>query len=597
VTQTPKHPSSGLRVTRIAPVARTAVAVLFVLAAAGAFPAGAGPTVKGDLGQRLDTYMKRLAGVGFSGTLLVAKDGEVVLSKGYGLADRRRGIPDTEETVISIGSITKQFTAAAILKLEMQGKLKVSDSISRYLPGVPPDKSGITLHHLLTHTAGLDSDYGDSDYEAVSRDEIIRRAMAKPLRSEPGKKHYYSNAGYSLLGAIVEIVTGGSYEKYLHDQLFVPAGMTKTGYLLPKWNKDSIAIGYRRGEEWGTILSRPWAPDGPWWNLRANGGIHSTIGDMYRWHVALLGESILSNEEKGKLFTPWVPEEGGDSFYGYGWAIFTTPRGTKLVAHNGGNGIFAADFRRYLDENTMYYIASNGDIPAIAASDLIARQIFGGKVPLPPEVKTLSRSSLERCAGTYALASGSGLTVTADSGNSLRIAADGAEGQALLSGEGAESAPRMKEFSDRAAAIVTASRTGDYKTVSDAFGGRVPVERVKALESGMWARNEDRLGAYQGFDVLGTTDNGEEIGTIVRVRFEKGPLFLQYLWEGPGLMGIRVLDQLPRAVFVPVSETEFVSFSLDSPVSVRVSFPAPPSAKAAALVIQAAGAEVRATRR
>ncbi|MBI3449597.1 MAG: beta-lactamase family protein [Acidobacteria bacterium] len=566
----------------------TAASLLFALAS----------IVHGHLGARLDTYMTRLAGVGFSGTILVAKDGDVVLSKGYGLADRKRGIPDTEETVISIGSITKQFTAAAILRLEMQGKLKVTDPISKYLPGVPPDKSAITIHHLLTHTAGVDSDYGDSDYEPVSRDEIMKRIWAKPLRSEPGKVHFYANAGYSLLAAIIEIVTGGSYELYLHDNLFIPAGMTKTGYLLPKWDKDAVAIGYRRGEEWGTILARPFAADGPYWNLRGNGGIHSTVGDMYRWHLALLGETILSKEEKEKLFTPYVPEEGGGSFYGYGWSIETTPRGTKLVAHNGGNGVFAADFRRYLDENTMYYIASNGDIPAIPVSERIARQIFGGDVPPPPEVKTLTRAALERCAGTYALASGAKITVSAGADNSLKIASDEPEARGLLAGNASESDPIVRKLIERTAAVVKASREGDYKVVSDAFGGQVPVERVKAMESQMWARNESRLGSYQGFDVLGAAADGGEIRPIVvRIRFERGPMFIQYMWDGPELAGIRIVDQLPSAAFFPVSQTEFVSFALDSPASVRVTFPAPPSAQADTLVIRTATGDVRAARR
>jgi len=167
-----------------------------------------GAVVKGELGARLDDYMTRLEGFGFSGTLLVAKDGDIVLSKGYGVADKSRGTPMTAETVISIGSITKQFTAAAILKLEMQGKLNVDDPITKYFPIVPPDKAGITLHHLLTHTAGLDEDYGGTDYEEVSRDEILKRVFSRPLKWEPGKRHLYSNAGYSLLGAIVEIVSG-----------------------------------------------------------------------------------------------------------------------------------------------------------------------------------------------------------------------------------------------------------------------------------------------------------------------------------------------------------------------------------------------------
>jgi CubicO group peptidase (beta-lactamase class C family) len=287
---------------------RTAVA-LFALVSILA-PARAADA---DLGRKLDQYLGRLEKLGFSGTVLVAKDGKVVLEKGYGLADRERRIPMAADSVISIGSITKQFTAAAILKLEMQGKLRVEESIGRFFPTAPAEKAAITIHQLLTHTAGLDSDYGPSDYEAVSRDEILRRVFAAPLRSAPGKEHFYSNAGYSLLAAIVEIVAGQSYERFVRENLFEPAGMHATGYKLPKWRDGQVAHGYRDGQDWGTILDKPWAEDGPYWNLRGNGGIHSTAGDMYRWHVALEGEAILSKAAKEKFFKPHVAEGPGAS--------------------------------------------------------------------------------------------------------------------------------------------------------------------------------------------------------------------------------------------------------------------------------------------
>ena len=142
----------------------------------------------GDLSSKLETYLGRLEKLGFSGTVLVAKDGKVVLEKGYGMADRERKIPMAADSVISIGSITKPFTAAAILKLEMAGKLRVEEPIGRFFPGAPPEKAAITIHQLLTHSAGLESDYGPTDYEAVSRDEIARRVFAAPLRTTPGRR-------------------------------------------------------------------------------------------------------------------------------------------------------------------------------------------------------------------------------------------------------------------------------------------------------------------------------------------------------------------------------------------------------------------------
>ena len=242
--------------------------------------------VRDSLGARLDDYLTRAAALGFAGAVLVAEDGQVILRKGYGLADRQRGIPITPETVFDIGSITKQFTAAAILKLEEQGRLSVNDPIRYYLDGVPPDKAGITIHHLLTHTAGLRDTFGD-DYDVMSRDSLVALVLASDLLWEPGLRYRYSNAGYSLLGAIVEKLSGRPYERFLHDELFEPAGLTQTGYRLPAWPEERIAHGYRLGLDWGSPLDKLWAEDGPYWNLRANGGLLSTVGDLYRWNDRL----------------------------------------------------------------------------------------------------------------------------------------------------------------------------------------------------------------------------------------------------------------------------------------------------------------------
>ena len=211
--------------------------------------------VKGNLGAKLDRQMRQLTEKGFSGVLLVAKDGQIVLDKGYGLANKENKTPYTAETVFTVGSITKQFTGAAILKLEMQGKLRTRDKISKYFKDVPPDKTDITLHQLLTHSAGFIHALGD-DYERLTRDEVIKRALASKQRYVPGAKHEYSNVGYSLLGVIIEMVTGGSYERFLHDNLFKPAGMTKTGYVIPKWKRENLAVGYREdGSRWERRLT------------------------------------------------------------------------------------------------------------------------------------------------------------------------------------------------------------------------------------------------------------------------------------------------------------------------------------------------------
>lgn len=224
---------------------------------------------------RLDEHARRLTPFGFSGSLLIAKDGEVVLSSGYGMADREAGVPVTAETVFDIGSITKQFTAAAILRLEMEGRLSVTDPVTRWFDGVPEDKRTMTLHHLLTHSAGLRGDFG-GDYDVAERDSLAGVILQSELLWAPGTRYEYSNAGYSLLGMVVEKASGMGYEAYLRDKLWAPAGMTRTGYRGVRWNLAELAVGYAAdGRRNGTPVDQRWAPDGPWWNLRANGGVLS----------------------------------------------------------------------------------------------------------------------------------------------------------------------------------------------------------------------------------------------------------------------------------------------------------------------------------
>jgi CubicO group peptidase (beta-lactamase class C family) len=336
------------------------------------------------LGVALDAHLESLVHQGFSGAIQIVVGGETLLYKGYGLADRERGIPNTPSTVFHIGSVTKQFTGAAILKLEEQGKLSVNDRISRFFPNVPPEKAGITIHHLLTHTAGVPSSVVTCSQRLageVSRDEFVMLAMNTEFLFLPGQQYDYSNAGYELLGAIIELASGLDYETYLKEYLFRPAGMFDTGYSLETWDQtDRIAVGYTAdGERWGTYHELFWGSYGALWCNRASGAMLSTIDDLYRWYTALFQGQILAPLQVTKLFTPYVPEgERSNSFYGYGWAIFATQRGTRMVGHNGSlNDILESDMRMYLEEDVLIIIAGNsGEFRTISAVRQLPAIIF-----------------------------------------------------------------------------------------------------------------------------------------------------------------------------------------------------------------------------
>ena len=333
---------------------RGVVAVAVVATLAGAPANAAEPDPAGSVGRFLD----RTLPAGASGTL-VAVHGTTVYCQGFGWSDRRARVAAGCDTVYDIGSMTKQFTAAAIVKLEMLGKLDVHDPIGRYLGPVPPDKAGITVQQLLTHTAGLVDALG-GDYEPLTRRQLVADALASPLRSAPGSAYHYSNVGYSLLAAIVQEAAGMGYERFLASHLFAPAGMTQTGYVLPRWRRSDVAVEYdARGRAQGRPFDHPWAASGPWWNLRGNGGMLSTARDLVRWHRALQHATVLDRQAQRELFRPRVREEpGGDSRYGYGWVLLETVLG-RVAWHNGGNGWSYGEVARVLGEGTMVFWVTN----------------------------------------------------------------------------------------------------------------------------------------------------------------------------------------------------------------------------------------------
>lgn len=296
---------------------------------------------------------------GSSGTLVAGRDGEMLVCEGWGESDREAGTAATCDTVYDVMSMTKQFTAAAVLKLQMQGRLRVTDRIGTHLDGVPPDKRVITVDQLLTHTSGLVAGLGD-DYEALSRDDLVAQAMASDLRWAPGSRYLYSNTGYSLLAAIVEEASGVGYEEYLARELFEPAGMTSTGYVLPEWEEGDVAVEYDADDRsQGRPFDHPWAEDGPYWNLRGNGGLLSTARDMFRWSVALEGDDVLDGDARRALFRPRVSEgTRAGSRYAYGWVVLETPYGT-VQWHNGGNDLSYGELLRVPSGSAFVFWVTN----------------------------------------------------------------------------------------------------------------------------------------------------------------------------------------------------------------------------------------------
>lgn len=313
----------------------------------------------------IDNYLNSSVLNGYSGSVLVAKDGEVLLSKGYGWSDRNKKILNKASTVFNIGSVTKQFTAAAILKLVENNKLNTSDKIIKYFPQAPSDKQNITIHQLLTHTTGISPQTGGFRYNEASKEEFLDIFFQSELMYNPGTKHTYANANYILLAAIIEKISQQEYETFLRENFWNPLNMNHTGYKSINFNSEQLAHGYyfhyTDGEwkDWGTTQKYLPYSKNHWYSI-GKGDIYSTVEDLYTWHLAIEQNKVLKAETRKLMETAFVPEnEAQTSFYGYGWAIINSSSDSKIVTHNGSNGIYFADFIRNVEDDIVVIALSN----------------------------------------------------------------------------------------------------------------------------------------------------------------------------------------------------------------------------------------------
>ncbi|MBD3402640.1 serine hydrolase [candidate division GN15 bacterium] len=362
------------------------------------------------LAERFDQYCRAANEINnFHGAVLVAKDGEVVFANGYGWASAQLGVENTAQHKFLIGSITKSFTAAAILRLAEAGKLTLEDKLSKYFDDFPAEVADkVTIHHLLTHTSGVHSYTEITDLMlrrtiAMTPEEIVDRFKNMPLDFEPGAEWKYSNSGYFLLGLIIEKASGMSYDEYLEEHILGPAGMEQTGLAVTEEIVDGMVQGYAVHEDELANavvihMSLPFAA----------GALYSTVADLYRWDRALYGEEILTEASKEKMFTPYKND------YGYGWAI-TKLYDRSLVTHSGGIDGFNSMMHRFVDDDVCVVVLSNataGQASTVAAS--LAAILFDEPydVPVKKEPIAADPSDWDDFTGVYRIDSNEYRVVT-----------------------------------------------------------------------------------------------------------------------------------------------------------------------------------------
>lgn len=373
--------------------------------------------------EKVDEYCSSLAQMGYlNGSVLVGFKGQILFSKGYGMANFEHEIPNELQTKFRIGSITKQFTAMAIMMMEEAGLLHVHDPISEYVPDyLNGDK--ITIHHLLTHSSGIPSFTSFPDYQETmalpsSISETVDRFSGKPLLFEPGEKFDYCNSGYLLLSHIIERVSNGTFEAYIDKEILKPLGLINTGHDHYKKILRNRASGY---EMWGEIINAAFIdlsiPSGA-------GAMYSTVEDLYRWSQALHSQSLMRKDSYEAMTSRQIDN------YGYGLFIYEEEIlniTRKVIGHAGGINGFLSECKYYPDEDLTVIVLTNmSTMQPGPISNRIARIALGEEVQLQAKY-TAIEIYLDRVSdllGRYEVKDESGMVIVISTNDGKYYASD-----------------------------------------------------------------------------------------------------------------------------------------------------------------------------
>ena len=556
------------------PGARTLGACFLLLTLAG-LPAAAATSAPSDA--ELTRYADELLSKAYpadapGASALVVRNGKVLLRKGYGMADLELGVPVRPEMVFELGSVTKQFTATAILMLQERGKLSVQDEITKYLPDFPTHGQKITIEHLLTHVSGIPSYTGLPEWPAKWRedltvDQLIGLFKDKPLEFNPGTRWAYDNSGYVLLGAIIEKVSGKTYEDFVEQEIFAPLGMKHTFYnhneeLVPGrvQGYEKEGDGYRRARY--LSMTHPYAA----------GSLISSVDDLWIWEQGLSSGKLIRQASLDRMFTPAKLTSGINTHYAYGWNTFEYG-GHKVIEHGGGIFGFLTHVTRVPDEHLYVAVLSNSTSTNPEELGLrIAAKATGAAFEDRPSV-ALDAKALDEYVGVYRFDESTTRTITRE-GDKLFSQRSGGEKAEILA-----SAKDEFFFNDT---------PGRLRFQRDAQGKITGLDFLASSgPDGVGARTNDPLPAERTAVKLDPSIYDSYVGT-----YELASGFaLTVTREGDQLFG-QPTGQAKAELF-PQSETEFFLKVVDA----QVTFERGPDGKATGLVLHQNGRNMPAKRK
>ena len=513
-----------------------------------------------------DRYFDRLETFGFSGGAFVVEDGGTVWSRAVGWADKTGLVRFSDHTLFNIASVTKPITALTVLALVAEGKISLGDPLGRFIPGAPDDKATITIGELLSHTAGLRREVR-RPRGPLQRDAMLAPILASELAAPRGERFSYSNEGYRLLAAVIEIADGRSYRDAVRARILEPAGMTETGFVQDYRSDLTIAQGY---SAWGGLGDFRTQRAG--WNEGA-GNLVSTLGDMQRFVVGLSAGRIIPVDLLNQAVSMHSPNAGETSYegYGYGWFLTTLMNGSKLAFHGGDNTGYHSELRCYPAAHRWIFVTTTREayddsgtglglhVPRIAAN--LSRLRQDEPFDFPPDGVPVPRSQDARLTGDFVTSDGVLRLVRIHPADPhLTAVAIGQAAANALRGVAAEDAAELDQATSETLRIAR-------MIVGEDVSGLNATPLLSFFADGWLTSFEHwrtELGPWLGFGPItsGVTPVGEkQIRTHLPFRFERGERVQEFTWNDGRLYETLTGTGSPSSVMLPVAHLAGHTFS------------------------------------
>jgi CubicO group peptidase (beta-lactamase class C family) len=504
-------------------------------------------------------YMRRLAAFGFTGAAFVQQDDRALLNSGYGLADRARGIAFTESTLFNVASFTKPMTATAVMHLVEHGALSLDTPLSHFFPQAPADKASITIAQLLSHSAGLRRE-SVGGRQISARDQAVAMMLGAQLASPPGARMSYSNDGYRLLAAIIEIAAGRPYRDVMREIVFARAGMRDAGFIQDSWPADRVATGYNEWKSVGAFTGWGGNP----WNRDGSGSIVTDLSGLRAFVEAFTSGRLLAPSSMEAMTS--VQAASSEENYGFGWFVTQTTAGEKIVLHGGDNNGYHTEVRWQpaqariiivVTTQEQYDDSGNGlGVHKRIIATRLRRALDHEAFELPPaSIPFTDKSTL---VGVYRLPSGGALTlyVPFDNDPNLWIGANGQDAVNLLQNADAARQTLFARKNEHVMAIAAALGSRDRQALSAALA-----EDERFVLDGLLSDFDaaaNRYGAFLGAELMGTRNEitgDDHVRSYVRLRFERGGYDLGFTWHGADFYETMTDVGVPYACMTPIART------------------------------------------